>query len=448
MKHRPRPLEQDDLLRPRLPDVIDPRHELVKLAALIDWEVFDREWAGFFPSGKGRPATEPRLVAGLLYLQHAYRLSDEAVVARWVENPYCQHFTGETFFQHRPPIDPSSLTRWRGRIGEEGVEWLLTQTIRAGQKSGAIGEDSAKRVAVDTTVMEKNIAYPTDARLYERGRDQLVALAQEAGVELRQSYARLAPRLALQVGRYAHAKQFKRMRKALKRLKGYTGRVMRDLRRHLDDIPEGNLRDRIAAKLALVSQLLHQQPKGADKIYALHEPDVDCISRGKARVRYEFGCKVSITTTLDEGFVVGMRSFPGNPYDGHTLRQALEQVAILTDKRPDLAVVDRGYRGHAETRTRVLISGTRRGLTPKLIADLRRRSAIEAEIGHMKTDGRLSCCPLKGTIGDALFAVLCGCGHNIRKILAHLRAWFARIVAAILNAVSHPGRQCPAVTSA
>ena len=448
MKHRPRPPEQDDLLRPRLVDLIDLRHELVKLAALIDWEVFDREWAGFFPSGKGRPATEPRLVAGLLYLQHAYRLSDEAVVARWVENPYYQHFTGEVFFQHRPPIDPSSLTRWRARIGEEGVEWMLTQTIQAGQKSGTIDEDSAKRVAVDTTVMEKAIAHPTDSRLYERARDQLVALAQEAGVELRQSYARLAPRLALQVGRYAHAKQFKRMRKALKRLKGYTGRVMRDLRRHLDDIPEGSLRDRIIAKLALVSQLLHQPHKGADKIYALHEPEVDCISKGKARVRYEFGCKVSIATTLDEGFVVGMRSFPGNPYDGHTLKEALEQVAILTNQRPDLAVVDRGYRGHAETRTRVLISGTRRGLTPKLIADLRRRSAIEPEIGHMKTDGRLTRCALKGIIGDALFAALCACGHNIRKILAHLRSWLVWMIAAILNAVYHPGRQYQAVTSA
>ncbi len=248
-------------------------------------------------------------MAGLLFLQHAYRLSDAAVVARWVENPYYQPFTGETFFQHKLPIDPSPLTRWRKRIGEEGVEWLLTQTIRAGQKSGAIDEDSAKRVALDTTVMEKNIAHPTDSRLYERAREQLVALAQEAGVELRQSYARLAPRLALQVGRYAHAKQFRRMRKALKKLKGYTGRVMRDLRRHISDIPEGSLRARIVAKLALVSQLLHQQPKGADKIYALHEPDVDCICKGKARVRYQFGCKVSVTTTLDEGFVVGMRAF-------------------------------------------------------------------------------------------------------------------------------------------
>jgi IS5 family transposase len=263
----------------------------------------------------------------------------------------------------------------------------------------------------------------------------LVVLAQEAAVDLRQTYARLAPRLALQVGRYALAKQFRRLHKALKTLKGYTGRVMRDLRRHLGDLPAGALRDRIAARLALVSHLLHQQRKGGDKIYALHEPEVDCISKGKARVRYEFGCKVSIATTLDEGFIVGMRSFPGNPYDGHTLAPALEQVEILTDQRPDLAVVDRGYRGHGALKTRVIISGTRRGLTPKLIADLRRRSAIEAEIGHMKTDGRLSRSPLKGTFGDAIFAVLCGCGHNIRKILAYLRALLALIIAAILSSL-------------
>jgi IS5 family transposase len=281
--------------------------------------------------------------------------------------------------------------------------------------------------------MEKNIAYPTDARLYERARGQLVELAQEAGVDLRQSYARLALRPALHVGRYAHAKQFQRMRKALKRLKSDTGRVMR---RHLQDIPEGGLRNRIIAKIALVSQLLNQQPKGGDKIYALHEPEVDCISKGKARVRYEFGCKVSVATTLDEGFVVGMRSLPGNPYDWHTLRDALGQVEILTDLRPALAVVDRGYRGHDEEKTRVLISGTRRGLTAKEIIDLRRRSVIEAEIGHMKTDGRLFRRHLKGTI----FAILNAYGHNIRKILPHLRAWLAWIIAVLWTPEILPNR--------
>jgi IS5 family transposase len=163
MKHRPRPPEQNDLFRPRLVDMIDRRHELVSLAALIDWDFFEREWAGFFPSATGRPATSARLVAGLLYLQHAFRLSDEAVVARWVENPYFQHFTGETFFQHKPPIDPTSLIRWRKRIGEEGVEWLLTKTIEAGRKSGAVEDASLDEIAVDTTVMEKNIAHPTDS---------------------------------------------------------------------------------------------------------------------------------------------------------------------------------------------------------------------------------------------------------------------------------------------
>jgi transposase, IS5 family len=435
MKHRPRPPEQDDLLRPRLVDLIDMRHELVTLATLIDWEFFEREWAGFFPSTTGRPATSPRLVAGLLYLQHAFRLSDEAVVARWVENPYYQHFTGETFFQHRPPIDPSSLIRWRKRIGEEGVEWLLTKTIEAGRRSGAVEDTSLDEVAVDTTVMEKNIAHPTDSWLLERARAQLVDLAREAGIALRQSYARLAPRLAAQVGRYAHAKQFRRMRKALRTLKGYTGRVLRDLRRQLGEIPEGPLRERVLDKLLLVSRLLRQTPRSTGKIYALHEPEVDCISKGKARVRYEFGCKVSVATTLNGGFVVGMRSLPGNPYDGHTLAEALEQVEILTGHPPKCAVVDRGYKGHGVTAAQVLISGTRRGLAPALARLLRRRSSIEPEIGHMKTDGRLARCGLKGTMGDAVFAVLCGCGHNIRKILAHLRAWLAQIIAAVLDLV-------------
>jgi transposase, IS5 family len=410
----------------------------VTLAALIDWEFFEREWAGFFPSATGRPATSPRLVAGLLYLQHAFRLSDEAVVARWVENPYYQHFTGETFFQHRPPIDPTSLTRWRQRIGEEGVEWLLTKTIEAGRKAGAIEERSLDEVAVDTTVMEKAIAHPTDSGLYERARAQLVDLAREAGIELRQSYARLAPRLAAQVGRYAHARQFKRMRKALRRLKGYTGRVLRDLRRQLGEIPEGPLRERVLDKLVLVSRLLRQTPKDTGKIYSLHEPEVDCISKGKARVRYEFGTKVSVATTLHGGFVVGMRSLPGNPYDGHTLAEALEQVEILTDRRPRLAVVDRGYRGHGVEGTQVLISGTRRGLTPALARALRRRSSIEPEIGHMKTDGRLARCFLKGTFGDVLFAVLCGCGHNIRKILAHLKALLAALITVVLAILRQP----------
>jgi IS5 family transposase len=232
------------------------------------------------------------------------------------------------------------------------------------------------------------------------------------------------------------------------RFKGYTGRVLRDLGRKLGPVPEGALRARIEQRIALVTRLLRQTPKSAGKLYALHEPEVDCIAKGKARVRYEFGTKVSVryefgtkvsvATTLAGGFAVGLRAMPGNPYDGHTLPDALQQVETLTGSRPTLAVVDRGCRGHGVGGTTVLVSGTRRGLTPRLKRLLRRRSAIEPEIGHMKTDGRLTRCALKGTLGDALFAVLCGCGHNIRKILAHLRALLAALLAALIQA--HAGQ--------
>jgi transposase, IS5 family len=420
--------------------MIDTRHELVRLAALIDWSWFEEHWADFFPSPEGRPATHPRLVAGLMYLQHAYGLSDEAVLARWVENPYFQHVTGEVFFQHRLPLHPSSLSRWRGRIGEEGVEWLLTKTVEAGRASGAVKPRSLSQIAVDTTVMEKAIAHPTDSRLYERARRSLVTLAQKVGIRLRQNYNRKAPRLAARAGRLAHARQFRRMRKALRTLKGYTGRVLRDIRRQVDSVAKGPLRTQVLDRLELVARLLRQTPKSTGKLYALHEPDVDCIAKGKARVRYEFGTKVSVATTLAEGFVVGLRAMPGNPYDGHTLPDALQQIETLTGRRPSLAVVDRGYRGHGAQGTRVLVSGSRRALTPRLSKLLRRRSAIEPEIGHMKSDGRLDRCPLRGRLGDALFAVLCGCGHNIRKILAHLRALLAALLASLIQAHAQPHR--------
>jgi len=177
-----------------------------------------------------------------------------------------------------------------------------------------------------------------------------------------------------------------------------------------------------------VNRLLAQKPKDRKTLYSLHEPAVDCISKGKAQKRYEFGTKVTVATSTEGGFVVGMRALPGNPYDGHALHEALEQVEILTDRRPDMAFVDRGYRGHGVETVKVFISGARRGVTKTIAKLLRRRSAIEPMIGHMKTDGRLTRSPLKGTTGDALFAVLCGCGHNIRMILRHLRVFLCQLV--------------------
>jgi len=427
MGPKPSQPQSGELFRPRLDEQINMRHPLAKLAALIDWSEIERTFAASFASGRGRPALAPRLIAGLLYLQHTFDASDEAVVNTWVENPYWQFFCGETYLQTEPPIDPSSLTRWRKRIGEEGVETLLAVSIDAARRGGVIQKRSVQQVIVDTTVMPKAIAHPTDSRLLDRSRQHLVKVAEDNGLRLRQNYNRVAPRLASQIGRYAHAKQFKRMKKAVRTLRTRVGRVHREVARQLHTLPE-LARAKVQDLLQRTGRILTQRTKDKNKLYALHAPEVECISKGKARTPYEFGVKVSIATTLKEGLVVGMRSMPGNPYDGHTLAETLEQVGILTgtDKLPATAIVDKGYRGVEIEGVRILRSGQKRGVTKALKAMIKRRSAIEPAIGHMKMDGRLGRNPLKGALGDALHSVLCGAGHNLRLILAALRLLCAR----------------------
>ena len=421
MRSKPpaKPVE-DDLFRQELVNIINTPHELVRLAGLIDWSVFEREFGSRFESTTGRPALPTRLVAGLLYLKHVYALSDEDIVERWVENPYFQYFCGERYFQHEMPCDPSSLVRWRKRIGEAGAEWLLTQTIEVAKASGTIRRASLSSIVVDTTVQQKAIAYPTDSRLLNRARAQLAEAAQAQGIELRQSYARVGPQAEHQAGRYAHARQFRRMRGQLRKLRGWLGRVIRDVERKA---AEGSLIGVLAHRLELAKRLYAQRRDSKNKLYALHAPEVECIAKGKARTPFEFGVKVSVAVTAKEGLVVGMRSMPGNPYDGHTLQQALEQVEILTDTVPSLVLADRGYRGVTPTNpaTRLILSHTRR-LPPELKAQLKRRQVVEPMIGHMKSDGLLGRNWLKGEIGDALHAVMCGAGHNLRMILARLKA--------------------------
>ena len=421
MGPKPRTPENNDLFRQRLDELVNLSHPLVQLAQHIDWSVFEHGWVGFFPSHRGRPATRPRLVAGLLYLQHTFALSDEAVVWGWVENPYWHLFCGETWFQHQPPIDPSSLTRWRQRIGAEGMEWLLAQTIEAAASAKVIKQHSLDKVIVDSTVQEKAIAYPTDSKLLNRGRQQLVQLVAETGITLRQNYNRIAPKLAGQIARYAHAKQYRRMRNHLKKLKTLVGRVWRDVSRQLAQVPQ-HLKPKVTDLLQKVERLLKQQPQDNHKLYSLHAPEVECINKGKSRQPYEFGVKVSVMTTHKEGLVVGMRSLPGNPYDGHTLHLALEQAAVLMQQQPKEVFVDLGYRGATvPAGVKVYHRKLRRGITARLKRDIRRRSAIEPVIGHMKNDGRLRRNWLQGTEGDAFHAILCGCGHNLRMILRKLR---------------------------
>ncbi|SBS40454.1 hypothetical protein MSP8887_04399 [Marinomonas spartinae] len=228
---KPRQTKQDpqkDLFRPQLIDIINPNHALVRLAKVLDWDRLDTELGTHFAT-VGAAALPTRLMVGLLYLQHLYNLSDEMVLEQWLESPYYQYFCGETFFQHDFPCHPTSLVKWRKRLGEEGCEWLLTQTIQAGLKLKVIKSASLKRVIVDTTVQEKNITFPTDAKLYNKAQQQLNQVAKDLAITLRQTYDKAFHELMPKIGRYGHAKQYKRMRKAIKQVKGFLGRVLRDI---------------------------------------------------------------------------------------------------------------------------------------------------------------------------------------------------------------------------
>ena len=421
----PPDLSTDDLFRHRLENLIDTRHELVKLSKLIDWEHFDAQWGDFFCE-VGRPAIATRLIAGLHYLKHTYGLSDEQVVRRWSENPYWQYFCGERYFQHELPLNPSSLTRWRQRLGETGVESLLAATIDAAIESKAVKACDLKRVTVDTTVQEKAIAFPTDSRLYNRARERLVRLAKAHRIPLRQSYVRVGPRLLFQNNRYGHARQLRRQRRTTSKLKTVLGRVYRDIGRRLAEQPE-SVQAAFAEPMALTKRLLDQLRHDKKKLYALHAPEVECIAKGKAHKRYEFGVKVSIATTNRSNLVVGAQSLPGNPYDGHTLSTALEQVERLTGQRPERCYVDLGYRGHDVTDVEVFKARQKRGVTRSIRRELKRRNAIEPIIGHMKDDGLLHRNHLKGTDGDAINVILCGAGQNLRLILNYLRIFWLKI---------------------
>ena len=430
---KPRDDRQKDLLRPALEAIIDLGHPLVRLARQIDWQFLDKRFAGVCTAGAGQPPLPTRLVAGLFILKHMHDLSDEVLCARWLENPYYQFFCGELSFCHQLPFDRSSMTHWRQRLGEEGLVALLQESLSVAHKTGALASRDLERVVVDTTVQPKAIAHPTDARLCHRALEKLVNLAQRNNVPLRQSYCRVAKRAAIMVGRYSHAHQFKRARRALKFLRIRLGRVIRDIRRKI----AGNegLQERFADLLALAHRVRFQDHRQrGHKVYALHAPEVECIGKGKARAPYEFGCKVSIATpaTKPKGgqFVLHAKALHGNPFDGHTLGPVIADLEKLTGVETRCIHVDKGYRGHNhKEKFRVWITGQVRRVTRPIRREMKRRAAVEPVIGHTKAEHRLGRNYLKGRDGDRSNAVLAAAGYNFSLLLR----WLERLLRALIQ---------------
>jgi IS5 family transposase len=428
----------DDLFRARLDQIINMKHELVVLADKIGGSWLDAELAESF-SDQGRPAEPVRFMIGMFLLKHTYALSDEQVWDRWVHDPYFQYFTGEAFFQHELAHERSGMSHWRKRIGDH-LDILLAESLRIAHDTGALKKRDLARVTVDTTVQPKNVTFPTDAKLLETAIQQLGKLAKQHDVALRQSYRRVAKRAAMMAGRYAHAKQFKRMNRQIKLLRTRLGRVVRDIRRKIDGDEE--LQMAFAAPLSKALQIRRQKQRQRGwKLYSWHAPETECIGKGKAHRPYEFGVKVSLTTTNKRckggQFILHAKALPGNPYDGHTLKDVIEETEALTGREIERIYVDKGYRGHdAPKPLRVFKSGQKRGVFGQIRRELRRRSAIEAVIGHCKTDGHLGRNFLHGRLGDQINAVMSAVGHNLRLILRWFRELLRKIIAAILLAIT------------
>ncbi len=443
-------MPEADFFRQPLAQMIDPRHPLAVLAGRLPWAQIEAALAPHFarqvregramaqsdlfgPSvqlagagvaAAGRRRLPIRLMASLLYLKHAYKLSDEELVERWAENVVWQHFSGMRFYEPRLPCDATQIGRFRSAIGEAGVEELLKATIDMAVSSKAIRPAEFERLIVDTTVQEKAIAHPVDSRLLEIARYKVVAAAKRAGIALKQTFAREGKSLRRRAGGYAHAKQFKRLRKVVKRQRTILGIVLREVQRKIAHVSETTALTQTTLQTLMqrAERIRSQRPKDKNKLYALHAPEVECIGKGKARKPYEFGVKVSVAVTHKQGLMVGARSFTGNPYDGHTLAEQLEQATILTEDtgaQPKQVVVDLGFRGVDADNPGVQIihRGKFKSLTAQQRRWLKRRQAVEPAIGHLKHDNAMDRCWLQGATGDALHAVLCAAGYNIRWLL-------------------------------
>jgi IS5 family transposase len=429
-----RETSEQDLFRSRLDQIIDIKHALVKLARTIDWRFLEQTFGAVYTDKPGQPPLPTRLMAGLAILKHTYDLSDEALCDRWVENPYFQYFCGEEFFQHALVFDRSSLTRWRQRMGEEKLQALLQESLAVATRTEAMKPSDLARVVIDTTVQPKAVMFPTDAKLLNRARERLVRLAKKLGVSLRQSYRRVGKLALIKHQRYAHAHQFKRANRSLRKLKTYLGRVIRDIERHI--VGNEGLREPFVRPLFLARRVLEQDRRQRGrKVYSLHAPEVECIGKGKAHRPYEFGVKVSVATTVKHSaggqFVAHAAALPGNPYDGHTLGTVIPQMEALIGNVLDRCITDAGYRGHnapPDHKFKVYTTGQKRRLTPQIKREFKRRAAIEPVIGHLKEHHRMGRNHLAHASGDAINAVLAAAGYNFRRLLAWLRLFLLRIL--------------------
>jgi transposase, IS5 family len=403
-----------------LEDTLNQKHPIYILANKVNWQLFEDSFTPLYCSDNGRPAKPIRLMVGLLILKHLRNISDESVVEQWSENVYYQYFCGQKEFIPVEPCEASELVHFRHRIGEFGIELILKESIRIN------GNDSHDSTAsIDTTVQEKNITFPTDSKLHRKIIDKCRKIAEKENLPIRQSYTRTLKKLSLDQRFRNHPRNKWKARKADRKEKTIAGRLVRELERNL--LPNS----RYQSQIDLFKRILSQKKSDTNKIYSVHEPDVQCISKGKEHKKYEFGNKVSIIYTQTTGVIIGAMGFR-NPYDGHTVEPALEQAERLLGKRTIKTLIgDRGYKGKRQINETTIeipkpFSNKKQSQYQqnKLKKQFRRRAAIEPINGHLKTDHRLNRNFYKGITGDNINVMLAAAAFNFKRMMNKWKSSF------------------------
>lgn len=415
------PIGQSGIFGNDLGTMLDPNQPIYRLTKKIPWSILIEALSKQYASG-GRPSLPLRRMIGLTILKHLHNLSDDALVAGWQQNPYWQFFCGETHFQWTLPCDPSEMTRFRKRIGVDGCERIL----KASLEIQTAPVDVTAKVVIDSTVQEKNITYPTFAKLDAKVADRCRVIATREGITLRQTFVRVLGKLRIAARNYRHKNPAvrRKARKAERRIRTIARKMLRDLLRKMT--PEQ--REDHAGVLKAMGVVVRQTAEpGSERMHSLHEPGVVCIAKGKPHKPYEFGSKVSIAIEPATGLVVAAHVVPGRQHDRASVPETLEQIKRLTGQVPKQAICDLGYRGKTmEGQTKIITPASLKGTTgstrKRLRRLLRRRQVVEATIGRMKSLHRLDRNRLGKELGDKLNVILAAAGNNFRVWLRILCA--------------------------
>ena len=409
---------QRNFFQPLLKDFINLGHELVLLSDKINWNHFEEEFSIYY-SHTGKPSMPIRLMVGSLMLKRIYNLGDETLCEAWIRDPYMQYFCGMVHFEHKFPCDPSDFVHFRKRIGEQGVEKIFAYSVLLHGKSALENQTLS-----DTTVVENNTSFPTDAKLAKRIIDKCNAIASKEGIEQRQTYVRTSKQLLRETHNRAHPKRRKKALKADRKLKTIASRLVRELERKLS--LEGL--QSYQEELDLYHQILNQKRTDKDKIYSIHKPFTACIAKGKAHKQYEFGNKVGLIASSKNLIITAIKSFTGNPHDSKTIEPLLNQMQINLNYQPKEVVYDRGGKGQKQIEQTKISTPDYRPLKrdteyQKRVKrkKFRRRAAIEPVIGHLKTDFRMGQNYLHGSNSPQINAFLAATGWNLKKMMKKLK---------------------------